>query len=95
MALLPPNLARTVAGSVTFENRDLRHAGRIRDAAIARQSPRDDLPGPMTSLIRTHGPVNQNRRVRAYSHRRKRTDSRKRAAEMLRLVNIPDAKRAP
>ena len=72
MRLLPPRLARTVNGSVTFENRDLVTLDEAEMRQPARQPARDDLPGaddqPQSGAHRRP----PDRRVGAHPHRRER-----------------------
>jgi peptide/nickel transport system ATP-binding protein len=93
MRLLPPRLARTVAGSVTFEARDLVAL----DEAAMRQLRGNRLAmifqEPMTSLnpVLTIGhQIAESVRIHTGASA---AAARARAAEMLRLVKIPDAER--
>jgi len=94
MRLLPPRLARTIDGSVTFENRDLGSARRIRNAkACAGNRLAMIFQEPMTSLnpVLTVGhQIAESVRIHTGANAAK---ARARAAEMLRLVKIPDAER--
>jgi peptide/nickel transport system ATP-binding protein len=92
MRLLPPNLARTVNGSVTFENRDLVTL----DESEMRQLRGNRLAmifqEPMTSLnpVLTVGhQIAESVRI----HTGASAAPRSAAVEMLRLVKIPDAER--
>ena len=93
MRLLPPRLARTVGGSVTFEGRDLVAL----DEAEMRQLRGNRLAmifqEPMTSLnpVLTIGhQIAESVRIHTGASA---AAARTRATEMLRLVNIPDAER--
>jgi len=93
MRLLPPRLARTVGGSVTFEGRDLVTL----DEAEMRQLRGNRLAmifqEPMTSLnpVLTIGhQIAESVRIHTGANA---AAARARAAEMLRLVKIPDAER--
>ena len=93
MRLLPPRLARTVNGSVMFENRDLvaleeSEMRRLRGNRLAMI-----FQEPMTSLnpVLTVGhQIAESVRIHTGANA---SAARARAAEMLRLVKIPDAER--
>ena len=93
MRLLPPRLARTVNGSVMFENRDLvtldeAEMRRLRGNRLAMI-----FQEPMTSLnpVLTVGhQIAESVRIHTGASA---SAARVRATEMLRLVKIPDAER--
>ena len=93
MRLLPPNLARTVAGNVTFENRDLVAL----DEAEMRQLRGNRLAmifqEPMTSLNPVLTVGHQIAEAVRIHTGASAAAARVRAADMLRLGKIPDAAR--
>jgi peptide/nickel transport system ATP-binding protein len=93
MRLLPPRLARTVEGSVTFENRDLvqldeSEMRKLRGNRLAMifQEPMTSLNPVLTVGHQISSSVPNHPGARA-------PPASTRAAEMLRLVKIPDAER--
>ena len=93
MRLLPPNLARTVTGSVTFENRDLVALDEAEMRKLRGNRLAMIFQEPMTSLnpVLTVGhQIAESVRIHTGASA---AAARVRAAEMLRLVKIPDAER--
>jgi peptide/nickel transport system ATP-binding protein len=93
MRLLPPNLARTVAGSVTFENRDLVALDEAEMRKLRGNRLAMIFQEPMTSLnpVLTVGhQIAESVRIHTGASA---AAARVRAADMLRLVKIPDAER--
>ena len=93
MRLLPPRLARTVGGSVTFENRDLVALDEAEMRKLRGNRLAMIFQEPMTSLnpVLTVGhQIAESVRIHTGAGA---SAARARAAEMLRLVKIPDAER--
>ncbi len=93
MRLLPPRLARTVEGSVTFENRDLVRLDESEMRKLRGNRLAMIFQEPMTSLnpVLTVGhQIAESVRIHTGASA---SAASVRAAEMLRLVKIPDAER--
>jgi peptide/nickel transport system ATP-binding protein len=93
MRLLPPRLARTVEGSVTFENRDLVQLDEAEMRKLRGNRLAMIFQEPMTSLnpVLTVGhQIAESVRIHTGASA---SAASVRAAEMLRLVKIPDAER--
>src|SRR5437868_2969746 len=93
MRLLPPRLARTVEGSVTFESRDLVQLDETEMRKLRGNRLAMIFQEPMTSLnpVLTVGhQIAESVRIHTGASA---TQANARAAEMLRLVKIPDAER--
>ena len=93
MRLLPPRLARTVEGSVTFENRDLVQLDEAEMRKLRGNRLAMIFQEPMTSLnpVLTVGhQIAESVRIHTGASA---SAASARAAEMLRLVKIPDAER--
>jgi peptide/nickel transport system ATP-binding protein len=93
MRLLPPNIGRTVGGSVSFEGTDLLALEESAMRAIRGNRIAMIFQEPMTSLnpVLTIGhQIAESVRIH---QRAGQTQARARAAEMLQLVRIPDAER--
>ena len=93
MRLLPPRLARTVGGSVTFEGRDLVTLEEAEMRQLRGNRLAMIFQEPMTSLnpVLTIGhQIAESVRIHTGANA---TVARGRTAEMLRLVKIPDAER--
>ena len=93
MRLLPPRLARTVGGSVTFENRDLVALDESEMRKLRGNRLAMIFQEPMTSLnpVLTVGhQIAESVRIHTGAGA---SAARARAVEMLRLVKIPDAER--
>jgi peptide/nickel transport system ATP-binding protein len=93
MRLLPPNLARTVNGSVTFEGRDLVTLEETAMRQLRGNRLAMIFQEPMTSLnpVLTVGhQIAESVRIHTGANA---TQARARAADMLRLVKISDAER--
>jgi peptide/nickel transport system ATP-binding protein len=93
MRLLPPNIGRTVGGSVSFEGTDLLALDESEMRAIRGNRIAMIFQEPMTSLnpVLTIGhQIAESVRIH---HGAGQAQARVRAAEMLRLVRIPDAER--
>jgi peptide/nickel transport system ATP-binding protein len=93
LGLLPAKIGRVVGGSVRFEERELlglneRDMRQIRGNRIAMI-----FQEPMTSLNPVHTIGDQIAEAVQIHQGLSRADALKRAAEMLRLVRIPDAER--
>jgi peptide/nickel transport system ATP-binding protein len=93
LGLLPQKIGRVVGGSVRFEERELLGLSepdmrKIRGNRIAMI-----FQEPMTSLNPVHTIGDQIAEAVQIHQRLNRADALKRAAEMLRLVRIPDAER--
>jgi peptide/nickel transport system ATP-binding protein len=93
LGLLPPRIGRVVGGSVRFEARELLGL----DEAAMRQIRGNRIAmifqEPMTSLNPVHTIGDQIAEAVQIHQGLSRADALKRAAEMLRLVRIPDAER--
>ncbi len=93
MRLLPPNLARTVGGSVTFENRNLVELPEARCASMRGNRFAMIFQEPMTSLnpVLTVGhQIAESVRIHTGANA---AAARAARVEMLRLVKIPDPER--
>src|SRR5438477_965241 len=93
MRLLPPRLARTVAGSVTFENRDLVALDETEMRKLRGNRLAMIFQEPMTSLnpVLTVGhQIAESVRIHTVASG---AQASARAADMLRLVKIRDAER--
>jgi peptide/nickel transport system ATP-binding protein len=93
MRLLPPKLARTVGGSVTFESRDLVSLDESEMRKLRGNRLAMIFQEPMTSLnpVLTVGhQIAESVRIHTGANA---AAARARAAEMLRLVKIPDPER--
>src|SRR6185436_18111879 len=93
MRLLPPKLARTVGGSVTFESRDLVALDESEMRKLRGNRLAMIFQEPMTSLnpVLTVGhQIAESVRIHTGANA---AAARVRAAEMLRLVKIPDPER--
>ena len=93
MRLLPPRLARTVEGGVTFENRDLLRLDESEMRKLRGNRLAMIFQEPMTSLnpVLTVGhQIAESVRIHTGANA---GQASARAAEMLRLVKIPDAER--
>src|SRR5438270_9989869 len=93
MRLLPPRLARTVDGSVMFENRDLVQLEEAEMRKLRGNRLAMIFQEPMTSLnpVLTVGhQIAESVRIHTGASA---AQANVRAAEMLRLVKIPDAER--
>ena len=93
MRLLPPRLARTIDGSVTFENRDLVQLDETAMRALRGNRLAMIFQEPMTSLnpVLTVGhQIAESVRIHTGASA---AEANARATEMLRLVKISDAER--
>ncbi|HEX8663013.1 MAG TPA: ABC transporter ATP-binding protein [Beijerinckiaceae bacterium] len=93
MRLLPPRMARTVDGAVTFEGRDLLALPEAEMRAIRGNRIAMIFQEPMTSLNPVLTIGHQIAEAVRIHEGASPTEARARAAEMLNLVRIPDAPR--
>ncbi|SEC43628.1 peptide/nickel transport system ATP-binding protein [Rhizobiales bacterium GAS191] len=93
MRLLPPRVARIVGGEISFEGQDLLSFDEAEMRAIRGNRIAMIFQEPMTSLnplLRVGEQIAEALRIHTGAGRR---EARAKAAEMLRLVRIPDAER--
>lgn len=93
MRLLPPKLARTVGGSIRFEERDILALDEAQMRTIRGNRMAMIFQEPMTSLNPVLTVGDQIAEAVMIHQKKGRGEALARAAEMLRLVRIPDAKR--
>jgi peptide/nickel transport system ATP-binding protein len=91
MRLLPPRLGQTVGGSVTFEGRDLLELSEAEMREIRGNRMAMIFQEPMTSLNPVLTIGDQIAEAVMIHQKVGRSEGLARAAEMLRLVRIPDA----
>ncbi len=93
LGLLPPRIGRVVDGSIRFEGRELLGLGEGEMRAIRGNRIAMIFQEPMTSLNPVHTIGDQIAEAVQIHQGLGRTGAIARAAEMLRLVRIPDAER--
>jgi len=93
LRLLPPKIGRVVGGSVRFEDRELLDLNEKQMRDIRGNRIAMIFQEPMTSLNPVHTIGDQIAEAVQIHQKLSRADALKRAAEMLRLVRIPDAER--
>jgi peptide/nickel transport system ATP-binding protein len=93
LGLLPPKIGRVVGGSITFESRELLGLDEKEMRGIRGNRIAMIFQEPMTSLNPVHTIGDQIAEAVQIHQGLSRADALKRAAEMLRLVRIPDAER--
>src|SRR4051794_24933604 len=93
MRLLPPDIGRTVSGSARFEGRDLLQLDEAEMRGIRGNRIAMIFQEPMTSLNPVLTIGDQIAEAVMIHQKADRTAAMARAAEMLRLVRIPDAER--
>ena len=93
LGLLPPKIGRVVGGSVRFEARELLGLDEAAMRKIRGNRIAMIFQEPMTSLNPVHTIGDQIAEAVQIHQGLSRADALKRAAEMLRLVRIPDAER--
>ncbi len=93
LGLLPPRIGRVVDGSVRFEGRELIGLDEAAMRAIRGNRIAMIFQEPMTSLNPVHTIGDQIAEAVQIHQGLGKADAIKRAAEMLRLVRIPDAER--
>jgi peptide/nickel transport system ATP-binding protein len=93
MRLLPPKLARTVGGRIRFEDREILELGEAEMRDIRGNRIAMIFQEPMTSLNPVLTVGDQIAEAVMIHQKKDRGEALARAAEMLRLVRIPDAER--
>jgi peptide/nickel transport system ATP-binding protein len=93
LRLLPPRLGRTVSGAVRFEGRDLLALSEAEMRQVRGDRIAMIFQEPMTSLNPVLTIGDQIAEAVMIHRGSGRSEARERAAEMLRLVRIPDAER--
>ncbi len=93
MRLLPPKLARTVGGRIRFEDREILTLGEAEMGDIRGNRIAMIFQEPMTSLNPVLTVGDQIAEAVMIHQKKDRGQALARAAEMLRLVRIPDAER--